>query len=589
MDILTVRGTTGRAIIRWPAPRRRVRPANRRPPSPSSRRLCDLARVARLVRVVARHGLAHLVASRLPARLGRRWRVLPAPVRLRRVFEELGGTFLKFGQLLALQPDILSLATCNALMDLLDRVPPFGVDAVERVFEADLGRRPQDVFDRFDPLPLATASVGQVHRAERAGRQLAVKVRRPRVEEEFASDLRLMLGFVRWVKRLRIRSLDWSIEPIEEFAAWSREEIDYRYETRYMQRLRANSADNPAEHVPEVVPELSTSRILTVEYLDGITVLGYLRAVERGDEVAIARLRQGGYDPPTFARNVIANFLGDAFRHGMFHADLHPANLMILPGNVVGYIDFGITGVLSRHSRRHLIAMTLAYTRGDLDSMCDAFFEVSALGPGSDPAGFRRGIHRLSQTWYSGDGAGRRLTKNFTLVMLDMLRLSRATRILPERSVVKYIRSAIAIDGLITRFCPGFDVGGYLAEVCERSLRLEARQALFERERLLGIATAGSSLAYDGLLRAAAALDRYSRAGGPTVSVPPVASAAESPRALALAVFAAVLAVLITLTGDGATLGWNLFTAEAALAAVSLLLLIRSTHRWTNTEEARHA
>jgi hypothetical protein len=257
---------------------------------------------------------------------------------------------------------------------------------------------------------------------------------------------------------------------------------------------------------------------------------------------------------------------------------------MILPGNVVGYIDFGITGVLSRHSRRHLVAMTLAYTRGDLDGMCDAFFEVSAFGPRSDAAGFRRGVLRLSREWYSDGAGGRRLSKNFTLVMLDLLRLSRATRILPERSVVKYIRSAIAIDGLITRFCPGFDVGGYLAEVCERSLRLEGRQALFERERLLAVATAGSSLAYDGLLRAATAVDRYARGGGhPTgVVLLPAAAEPEPPRALALAVFAAVVTVLMTLSGDGATVGWNLFTAEASLVAASLVLLIRSTHRWTN-------
>jgi ubiquinone biosynthesis protein len=257
----------------------------------------------------------------------------------------------------------------------------------------------------------------------------------------------------------------------------------------------------------------------------------------------------------------------------MFHADLHPANLMILPGNVVGYIDFGITGVLSRHSRRHLVAMTLAYTRGDLDAMCDAFFEVSALGPGSDPAGFRRGIDRLSQTWYSGDGAGRRLSKNFTLVMLDMLRLSRATRILPERSVVKYIRSSIAIDGLITRFCPGFDVGGYLADVCASYLARRPPLAGLSATGVVDWAAASSRLARDGGLRMARLLDRVSVGELPlraeVAAPPPAAGASTGP----LGLFVLATALLMAWGDAPPSLGLNLFTAEAFLMVAGLAIL----------------
>src|SRR5260370_34087919 len=147
---------------------------------------------------------------------------------------------------------------------------------------------------------------------------------------------------------------------------------------------------------------------------------------------------------------------------------------MILPANVVGYVDFGITGILSHYSRRHLIRMTLAYTQADLDGMCEAFFKVSVIDAGSDPDGFKDGLKRMADTWYDLQGRQLQLRKNFTLRMLDMLRLSPATGIWPGRDVIKYIRSAIAIDGLITRFAPGFDVGRYLATVCDRPLRREA-------------------------------------------------------------------------------------------------------------------
>src|SRR6185436_8217540 len=159
------------------------------------------------------------------------------------------------------------------------------------------------------------------------------------------------------------------LEPMTEFVGWTREELDYRNEARYSERLRALSVGNPIQHVPRVYGELTTRRVLVAEFLEGVTLLDYLRARERGDEVLLQRLKAAGFDGRRFAANIIDNFLGDAFRHGVYHADLHPANLMILPGNVVGYIDFGITGVLSPYSRRHLVLMTLGLAQGDMETI----------------------------------------------------------------------------------------------------------------------------------------------------------------------------------------------------------------------------
>lgn len=546
-----------------------------------------LRRLATVTATVGRHALAHSLERRWPrlAARCRRWLHRPelsGPERFRTVLEELGGTFIKLGQMLALQPDILSLEHCNALFRLLDRVPPFPYADVERTFVEDLGRRPEELFDRFERTSFAAASIGQVHAAWLDGKKLAVKVRRPSVDRDFAGDIRLMSAAVGLIRRLRLRPLYWVIEPLTEFIAWTREELDYRNEARYMDRLRRNAADTPAERVPEISWEHTTHRILTMEYLEGLPVIEHLRALESGDEVTPRKLRAAGFEPDAFARAIIDNFLGDAFRHGVFHADLHPANLLILPGNVVGYIDFGITGVLSAYSRRSLIEMTLAYTRADLDGMCDAFFKVSTLGAVSDPQGFRTGLARLAESWYEHRGPERRLSKNFTLVMLDMLRLSRATGVWPERDVIKYIRSAIAIDGLVSRFAPGFDVGAYLERVCARHLRFQGLQSVLSGKSLLEGVLSGSRLARDGAQRGDRLAERLLR-GEMLLRARPVAGdgvrggrggAVPGPL-LVQAGVALGAALLLRVGGAPAVLGWTPFTAQLLLFTAAVAALLR--------------
>jgi ubiquinone biosynthesis protein len=559
----------------------------------------DPRRLARIVRVTATHLAAHLW-MRKPTerrrRIARRFpRLLPrpeasGPERLRMALEEAGGTFIKLGQMLALQPDILSLEYCNALFKLLDRVEPFPYEAVERTFVEELGRPPEEVFDRFERESFAAASIGQVHRATLDGRLLAVKVRRPSVETDFAGDIRLMVWMVKTVRVLRLRRLQWLIEPLSEFIGWTREELDYRNEARYMERLRLNAADNPKERIPAVVGELSGSRILVADFLDGPPVIDYVRSLETGDQLTPRRLAAAGFDADTFARAIIDNFLGDAFRHGLFHADLHPANLLILPGNVVGYVDFGITGVLSVYSRRHLIAMTLAYTRGDLEGMATEFFKVSAMDAGSDPRAFHAGLGRLAETWYEVRGRDRRLRQNFTRVMLDMLRLSRATGIWPERDVIKYIRSAIAIDGLIGRFAPGFDVGAHLQRTCEHYVTGRRLGDAVSGPGLLAASAASSRLAADGPARLQTLLDRVGR-GELTVDARIVGPAPAPGEDLAAQlVVLLVFAWLADRAAEGAAFGFNPFTALTVLAVLAFVRLLPAlTGSVAGGKEPHHA
>ncbi len=540
-----------------------------------------LARLLHLLSVFLRHGLAYAWGGRL-----RRWRFLarwlpPAeqggPERLRALIEDLGGTFVKFGQMLALQPDIISLEYCNALFKLLDRVDPFPYPEVERIWREEIGQPIAEVFDTFETQPLATASVGQVHVAVLEGRKVAVKVQRPNVEHEFGSDIRLMLSAMAFIRWLRITFLYWLIEPMTEFVGWTREEIDYRFEDRYSAQLRRHAQHNRVQHVPANFARYTTRRTLVTEFMEGVTLLDYLRAREEGDEMAVKRLEPEGFDRKQFAANVIDNFLGDAFQNGIYHADLHPANLMILPDSVVGYIDFGITGVISRHARRHLVAMTLALAEGDMDALNAEFLDVAAYDPDADPAAFRRGLDRLAKDWYQDIRGERRLAVNFTRIMGDMLTLSRQTAVLPERDIVKYIRSSIAIDGLITRFEPVFDVGRYLAESCARYLVWQDRRARYSPEKLLDFSAASGKLLRDGPAQAAQLLDALA-SGELPARVQPEDGGEPGLRLRALQLAGVVLgvALLAGLAGPARPqLGANLWTAQLlVLAGAGAMLLL---------------
>jgi ubiquinone biosynthesis protein len=548
-----------------------------------------LRRLAHIIRIFLVHGSA-VLAGRLGARHPGLRRRLPGdglsgPERLRTLFEDLGGTFVKFGQMLAMQPDIVPLEYCDALLKLLDRMEPFPFPDAERIVREELGRPPDAIFDDFERAPIATASVGQVHAAWLHGKKVAVKVQRPNAHLEFGNDVRLMVGAMRLIRGLRIRPLYWMLAPTSEFVAWSTEELDYRNEARYSEELRRHAVGNPIQHVPAVFRRQTARRVLTVEFLEGITLLDAMRARELGDEVVLRRLEKLGFDQGRFAANIISNFLGDAFRHGIYHADLHPANLMILAGNVVGYIDFGITGLMSPYSRRHLVAMTLALAEGDLETMYREYLTITSHDEASDLRGFRAGLTVLADTWYEDDGGRRRLRTKITRIFSEMLQLSRQTNVMPERDIVKYIRSAISIDGLLSRFAPGFEIGSHLAENCSRYLKGEARRELLTPENLLAWSTAGGRLLAGGPLRVSRALGQIARReelDGGEPSFPEdeeEGAAALRTRTLQLAGSMLGVSLLIAASSGPWRFGLNLLTAELAFLAGASALLAGSIHR----------
>ena len=418
-------------------------------------------------------------------------RPLGKPQLLREAFEDLGGAFVKFAQGLSLQVDLLPREYCNELLTLLDSMPPVAPAAVEQVFRSELGASPRALFREFDDAPIASASIGQVHRGTlKDGTQVAIKVQRPGIDQVFERDIQLLRNLVKLIEFLRLRRFYIIRESVMENTAWTRDELDYRREAAHCQFLGDNAVGSAAERIPKVYWELTTARILTLEYLKGPSLAQYLRMVEEKNEIAIAGLRAQGFDPNVFTSHIITNFLHDAFHFGAFHADLHPANVLILPGNVVGYVDFGIVAFLSQDARRRLAQWVLTYSQGDIDGLFEAHMGISIPEEDADLPGMRRGLEEMAPGWYHQPAFGKaKFSVTFTVALLDFLALGRKYGVSLRREIVRYLRSSLFVDGLTARLAPDLEIADLLRHAVEDYELEQARRAVTSPAAVLSMLT----------------------------------------------------------------------------------------------------
>ena len=294
----------------------------------------SIARVTEIGRVATRHGFGYLVERRRAPDAngdGDRGR------RLREMLDELGPTFVKFGQLLSTRPDVVPLDIIVELQKLQDDVTPFPIEDVERVVREDLGLGIEKAFLSFDERPIAAASIGQVHRATLPNEEdVVVKVQRPSAPRQIESDLKLMASVARLVRE-RVRQLDFldTGELVDEFARSIRQELDYQQEARNAETFRRNFAGNERVAVPRVWWRYTTSRLLTLERLEGTHVRD-LDLAAWDDE-----------DRRDLAYRLTDAWMTMIFRHAFFHGDPHPANILHLDDGRLGLVDFGLAGRLS--------------------------------------------------------------------------------------------------------------------------------------------------------------------------------------------------------------------------------------------------
>ena len=338
-----------------------------------------MQRYRQILMVLFRYGFDDLVSSlkveqylevglRMVSRKRReRIEALSRAERMRMALEELGPTFVKMGQILSTRPDLLPVEFVHELAKLQDRVPAFAFSEVKRIIESELGATLEDVFEHFDEDPLAAASLGQVHRARLAdGEQVVVKVQRPDIRKTVEVDLEIMLHLAVLMER---HLEGWDVQSptriVEEFSRTLEKELDYRLEASHVERFALQFARDRTVYVPKVHRESTTTRVLTMEYVEG---------VKASD---IDRLEKEGLDRKEIARRGADLIMKQVFIHGFFHADPHPGNVFILPDHVICYLDFGMMGRIDRQPREDFADLMMGVVRRDEAKAADALLRLT--------------------------------------------------------------------------------------------------------------------------------------------------------------------------------------------------------------------
>jgi ubiquinone biosynthesis protein len=365
------------------------------------------------------------------------------------LFRELGATFIKVGQIMSTRPDLIPEHVSRALEHLQDDVGPFPFADVTRTLEQDLGRPMAQLFAEFAPVPLASASVSQVHKARLpSGRIIAVKVRRPNVIELCTFDLAVMRIGARILNAIPSIATLSPVATVEEFGHAVFAQLDFRIEARNNRRFRENFRGQPDVIFPEVIEELSTERILSMSYIEGTKILA-------------TRTRS---DPKRIARLGLQALLKMIFEDGFVHADLHPGNILITPDEKLALLDLGMVGELDDLHRRGFARFFAAWAQRDGDTMAHVMYDMSANARAaenprakSDPEAFER--YRAAIIEFVGRYWGQRLGEvQVGKVLFDMLGILRRhrVRVNPTFTIVNI---AIAVtEGIGKQLDPELDL-----------------------------------------------------------------------------------------------------------------------------------
>ncbi len=292
---------------------------------------------------------------------------LTRPERMRMVLEELGPTFIKFGQVLSTRTDLIPFDYIKEFAKLQDDVPSFSYDEVCGCIEKELGKSPNTVFKSFDEKPLAAASIGQVHRAcLHNDEEVVVKVQRPGIQKTIETDLEIMLHLASLMERhLEELEVQHPTRIVAVFARSIEKEINYKLEASNVERFARHFLEEPNVYVPKVYRQFSTKRIITMEFVDGI---------KSSD---LATLQQQGNNLGLIAARGMDLVLKQIFVHGFFHADPHPGNIFVLPGETICFIDFGMMGRISGKERSDFAELVMHVVRRDEKKVVDALLKIT--------------------------------------------------------------------------------------------------------------------------------------------------------------------------------------------------------------------
>jgi ubiquinone biosynthesis protein len=454
-------------------------------------RLRGLKRYREVAQVLVRFGYVDVVEALhlwRPLRLGQRLlgtsKVIDAskPERVRLLCEALGPTFIKFGQLLSTRADLLPPEYLAELARLQDHAPSEDFAAVRAIIQEELRQPLTTLFTRLDPIPLAAASIAQVHRAALAeGQEVVIKVQRPRIAQVITADLDVLRDLSRLAERYLpdLRPLQ-PVGLVEEFARAMTAELDFRHELHNLERCATHFVDDPTVYIPTAYPTLSTARVLTMEYVDGIKI------------TASDALCQAGLDPKQVAVNGANALLKQIFLHGFFQGDPHPGNLRVLEGNVIAILDYGMFGIIDSETREHLALLLLGVAGRDAEKIVRALAELEVMAPDVERRRLRREVAALVDTYLAVP-----LEKlNLSAMLQDVLRMIQQHGLRVPPDFLLLLRALSTAESIGCTLDPEFNIMRHLQPFAERLVleRYDPRYLLrkfghtsAEAEELLGM------------------------------------------------------------------------------------------------------
>ena len=371
---------------------------------------------------------------------------LSKAARLRMTFEELGPIFIKFGQMLSTRADIFKKDYIEELSKLQDSAPPFPWEEAEEILRKEFEREPGEVFESIEKVPIASASLGQVHEAVLKGDQrVVVKIQRPDVIRKIEQDIRLMKHLTKFLVR---NNPDWESynlpSLIDEFERSIHREVDYRFEGRYADRFRKNFEDDRTVHVPKILWEYSTEKVLTLEYVDGVNLKFLITEGKKRRNKIIAE-------------RIVDSYLKQIFEHQFFHADPHPSNIFVLGNNTICYLDFGMMKHLSRDFSKELSDILMSIFIDDIHGLVKSLQTSNILGPNVDKEKLIKDLEDLYAIYYESPAQA-----NIGRGLERMLQIFAKYKMRVPEDYTMLIRSFIILEGTVKQLYPKLDMVDYV-------------------------------------------------------------------------------------------------------------------------------
>jgi ubiquinone biosynthesis protein len=448
-----------------------------------NRNIRSLRRYRDILAILIKYGFGHIVEQlnidyylelgRKIVTLGRASKEierLTQPVRLRLALEELGPTFIKLGQLLSTRPDVLPQEYIEEFSKLQDRVPSILPTEVEGQILAQLGRPVAELFEAFSPVPIAAASIAQVHCGTlRSGEDVVVKIRRPGIERVIETDIDILMGLAYLIEHhLPQGELYDPIGLVKEFRRTITRELDFSREGHTIDRFAANFAGDQTVYVPKVFWDYTGEAVLTMERVDGIKVTNFDLLIERG------------YDLVAIAENGATAFLNQVLVHGFFHGDPHPGNLFVLEGNTVCFLDYGMVGRLSDDLKMQLIELLVAILQRDVERLISQLLYSGELTDEVDARGLRRDLTEFIDDYYEIPlqeiNAGRLLTEFVDILTHYRIRF--------PADLMLLAKALITMEGIGRQLDPRFNMISHLRPFMERMIKERLTPANLSRETL---------------------------------------------------------------------------------------------------------